>query len=172
MHAGERRRPFYPTWTFAGHQPSSYQTHSDIKPITRKPSIKSTTLEGQTLDLSLPGHVYKQNIEFFGNSIFSSLAKLHHTLGIKNCMSQDGVYMVLDRFWQVLSPNYDQLMRVRKIIKTSPDRQNRSNWQTREAATGTPRWVRQELGNSCATLSHKAMIPRAQGSDHAHARGP
>ena len=90
-----------PTWTFAGHQPPSYQTYSDVKPISRKPSIKSTTLEGQTLDLSFPGHVYKQNTKFSGNSIFSSLAKLHHTLGIKSCMSRDGFYMVLDRFWQV-----------------------------------------------------------------------
>ena len=88
----------YPTWIFARHQPSSYQTYSDVKPTSRKPSIKSTILEGQTLDLSLPGYVYKQNIIFFENLIFSSLAKLHHTLGIKSCVSRDGFYMVLDRF--------------------------------------------------------------------------
>ena len=54
----------------AGHQTSSFQTYSDVKPISRKPSIKSTTLEGQTLDLSLPGYVYKARNTFFGNSIF------------------------------------------------------------------------------------------------------
>ena len=90
-----------PTWTFAGHQPSSYQTYSDVKPTSRKPSIKSTILEGQTLDLSLPGYVYKQNINFLENLIFSSLAKLHHTLGIKSYMSWDGFYMVFTWFWLV-----------------------------------------------------------------------
>ena len=56
------------------------------------------------LDLSFPGYVYKQTFEFIENLIFSSLAKLHHTLGIKSCMSRDGFYMVLDQFWQVLTP--------------------------------------------------------------------
>ena len=55
------------TWTFAEHQSPSYQTYSDVKPTVRKPSKKSTILEGQTLDLSFPGHVYKQNIILFEN---------------------------------------------------------------------------------------------------------
>ena len=64
-----------PTWTFAGHQSPSYQTYSDVKHTSRKPSIKSAILEGQTLDLSFPGHVYKQKIDFTKNLIFPSLAK-------------------------------------------------------------------------------------------------
>ena len=96
-----RKNQKAPTWTFARHQSASYQTYSDVKHTDRKPLIKSTILEGQTLDLSLPGHVYKQNTKFQKNLIFSSLAKLHHTLGIKSCMSQHGFYMVLAWFWLV-----------------------------------------------------------------------
>ena len=44
-----------PTWTFAGHQPASYQTYSDVKHIVGKPVMKSTVLDGQTLDLSISG---------------------------------------------------------------------------------------------------------------------
>ena len=61
---------FYLTWTFAGHQPSSYQTYSDIQPISRKPSKKSTTLEGQTLDLSLPGSMHQQSTNFSETRFF------------------------------------------------------------------------------------------------------
>ena len=88
----------YPTWTFAGHQSSSYQTYIDVKHTNRKPAIKSTILEGQTLNLSLPGYVYKKDTTFFENLIFSSLAKLHHTSGIKSCASWDGFNAVLDHF--------------------------------------------------------------------------
>ena len=87
-----------PTWTFAGHQSPSYQTYSDVKHINRKPAIKSTILDGQTLDLSLPGYVYKQKTKFFENLIFSSLAKSRHTSGIKSRVSWDGFNAVLDRF--------------------------------------------------------------------------
>ena len=38
------------------------------------------------------------------NLIFSSLAKLHHILGIRSYMSQHGFYMVLDRFGLVKTP--------------------------------------------------------------------
>ena len=99
----EKRMPLplplpYPTWTFARHQSPSYQTYSDVKHTNRKPAIKSTILDGQTLDLSLPGHVYKRKTRFFGNLIFSSLAKSHHTSGIKSCASLDGFNAGLDRF--------------------------------------------------------------------------
>ena len=95
--------PLYPTWAFARHQPSSYQTYSDVKPTVRKPSIKSTILEGQTFDSSLPRYVYKQRTDFIKKLTKSSLAKSHHTLGIKSCVSWDGFNAVLDRFGQVLS---------------------------------------------------------------------
>ena len=88
----------YPTWTFAGHQSPSFQTYSDAKHTNRKPPIKSTILDGQTLDLSLPGHVYTRKTKFLQNLICSSLAKLHHTSGIKSCASPDGFNAVLDRF--------------------------------------------------------------------------
>ena len=39
------------TRTFAGHQPASDQTYSDVKPTVRKPLTKSTIREGQTLGL-------------------------------------------------------------------------------------------------------------------------
>lgn len=78
-----------PTWTFARQQSPSYQTYSDVKHTSRKPTIKSTILEGQTLDLSLPGYVYKQKTDFIKNLMFSSLARLRHTSGIKSCASWD-----------------------------------------------------------------------------------
>ena len=98
-----------PTWTFAGRQPPSYQTYSDVKPTVRKPSTKSTILEGQTLDSSLPGYVYEQNTNFSENSFFSSFAKLHHTWGSKAACPG----MVFTWFWICFSkpkprlwPNY------------------------------------------------------------------
>ena len=54
-----------PTWTFAGHQSPSYQTYSDVKRTSRKPSINSAILEVQMLDLSRPGYVYKQSETWF-----------------------------------------------------------------------------------------------------------
>ena len=42
------------TWTFAGHELASYRTYRDVKHTDRKPLIKSTILDGQTLDLSYP----------------------------------------------------------------------------------------------------------------------
>ena len=49
-----------PTWTFGGLQPSCYETYSDVKPTVRKPVIKSTILEGQSLDLRKDGFLCKK----------------------------------------------------------------------------------------------------------------
>ena len=69
----EKTNAFF--WTFARHQSPSYQTYSDVKHTSRKPAIKSTILEGQTLDLSLPGYVYKQKTDFMKKSDFGILRK-------------------------------------------------------------------------------------------------
>ena len=49
------------TWTFARHQRASYRTYRDVKHTDRKLLIKSTILDGQTLDLSYPS---KQKTDF------------------------------------------------------------------------------------------------------------
>ena len=110
----------YLTWTFAGHQPSSYQTYSDVKPTSRKPSIKSTILDGQALDFSLPGHLMSTKNELLENSIFSHLAKLHHTTGIKRCVSQDGFSAVLDLFLQAQTQNMNKKLITQKINVLAP----------------------------------------------------
>ena len=89
-----------PTWTFAGHQSPSYQTYSDVKHTSRKPTIKSTILEGQMLDLIFTGYVSKQKMTLQKKKslTFSNLAKSRHTSGIKSCASWDDFNAVLDRF--------------------------------------------------------------------------
>ena len=63
------------TWTFAGHQRASYRTYRDVKHTDRKLLIKSTILDGQTLDLSSPRMSYKQKREIVKKSGFGILRK-------------------------------------------------------------------------------------------------
>ena len=83
------------TWTFAGHQSPSYQTYNDVKHTSRKPAIKSTILEGQTLDLSLPGNVYKQKTDFMKTRFFQVLQNRAILRGSKAVRPG----MVLTLFW-------------------------------------------------------------------------
>ena len=63
------------TWTFAGHQRASYRTYRDVKHTDRKLLIKSTILDGQTLDLSSPRMSYKQKREIVKKVGFGILRK-------------------------------------------------------------------------------------------------
>ena len=63
------------TWTFAGHQRASYRTYRDVKHTDRKLLIKSTILDGQTLDLSSPRMSYKPKRGFMEREGFGILRK-------------------------------------------------------------------------------------------------
>ena len=77
--------------------------------------MKSTILEGQTLDLSFLGYVNKQKTVFIKMLEKSSLAKSRHTLGIESCMSWDGFGTVLNRFWLARTPIMTKLLIYIKI---------------------------------------------------------
>ena len=42
------------SWTFAGHELTSYRTYRDVKHTVRKLLMRSPILDGQTCDLSFP----------------------------------------------------------------------------------------------------------------------
>ena len=63
------------SWTFAGHELASYRIYRDVKHTVRKLLIRSTILDGQTLDLSSPRMSYKRKTDFMEKSDFRILRK-------------------------------------------------------------------------------------------------